>query len=102
MDTPQPMDIIDPKQEMIEEILSLTGRNNEERVELCKFYLNKHNIVNYSLINNQKIKQKDYILKDMSARSICETCINDNRCLEKDIRFIISKMSYEDLVYMGI
>ena len=102
MEHPQPMEIIDPKQELTEEILSISGRDNNERVSLCEFYLNKNNIVNYSLINNENIRQEDYILKDNSAREICETCIKDNRCLEKDIRFIIGKMSYDDLVYMGI
>lgn len=102
MDKTQPIEIVDLKGKMIEDIISLSGRNNEERVELCKFYLNKHYIVNYSLINNEKVRQEDYILKDISARSICETCINNKRCLENDIRFIINKMSYKDLVYMGI
>ena len=89
------------KTTMTEEIINLTGKTNEDRVSLCEFYLNKHRFENYSLKDNN-IKECDYILRDESARKLCDICINSNRSTEDDIRFIIGKMSYDDLVYMGI
>lgn len=88
-------------EELTNDILSLSGRDNQERVYLCDFYLNKHHMENYSL-KQTNIRQEDYILRDNCARELCSLCIKDNRCSENDIRFIIGKMSYDDLVYMGI
>ena len=86
---------------MTDEILKLSGRDNDERVSLCEFYLNKHHMENYTL-KKTNIRMEDYILKDNSAREMCSLCIKDNRCSDNDIRFIIGKMSYDNLVYMGI
>ena len=96
-------DIQNQKDNLMEEIVKMSCENNEDRVSLCKFYLNKHRFENYSLKSNySEIADSDYILSNKDARLLCNLCINDERCSIDDIKFIIGKMSYEELTYMGI
>ena len=74
--------------------------DNEKRVSLCKHILNKYRFEKYSMKDNN-IKDEDYIIKG-ELRSNIDQIITKSICSKKQLELVLDKISYDDLIYIGI